>query len=98
MPEGLSRAGETINQTFEDGFILYGVPIGTDIYVKHALDKKVDEIQQEACRAVDVLSSERQCLWTVLRSSILAQFEYWLMMVHPSQVMDAARTMDLSNS
>ena len=94
MPEGLSRAGETINQTFEDGFILYGVPIGTDIYVKHALDKKVDEIQQEACRAVDVLSSERQCLWTVLRSSVLAQFEYWLMMVHPSQVMEAARRMD----
>ena len=54
LPEGLSRAGETINQTFEDGFILYGIPIGTDIYVKHALDKKVDEIQLEACRAVDV--------------------------------------------
>ena len=94
LPDGLNRAGKVINGVFEDGFLLYGVPIGTDTYVKNALDKKIDEVQEEADRVAEVLASEKQCMWTVLRSSILAQFEYWLMMVHPSQVEDAAKRMD----
>ena len=94
MPAGLSRGGEMVNGVFEDGFILYGVPIGTDIFVKNALERRVDEILEDANRASEVLASEKQCLWTVLRSSILAQFEYWLMLVHPSQVEAAARRVD----
>ena len=94
MPAGLKRGGEVVNGVFEDGFIMYGVPIGTDTFVKNCLERRVDEILEDANRASVVLASERQCLWTVLRSSILAQFEYWLMLVHPSQVEAAARRVD----
>ena len=83
-----------VNGVFEDGFIMYGVTIGTDTFVKKCLERRVDEILEDANRASVVLASERQCLWTVLRSSILTQFEYWLMLVHPSQVEVAARRVD----
>ena len=47
---------------FEDGFIMYGVPIGTDTFVKNCLERRVDEILEDANRASVVLASERQCL------------------------------------
>ena len=72
---------------------MYGVPIGTDTFVNNCLERRVDEILEDANRASVVLASERQCLWTMLRSSILAR--YWLMLVHPSQVEVAARRVDM---
>ena len=94
LPEGLTRSGVEVDGHHEDGFILYGVPLGTDTYVKHQLDKKVNEILEGATKASITLMGEKQCLWTVLRSSLKAQFEYWLALVHPSQVEAAARRVD----
>ena len=43
---GLAAAGEMINNSWEPGMLCYGVPVGTDMYVKHMLDLKVDELEK----------------------------------------------------
>ena len=36
-PEGLTLAGEEVDGVFEHGFIMYGVPVGSDAYCRHKL-------------------------------------------------------------
>ena len=72
IPEGLVRAGALVDAKLEPGMICYGVPIGTDVYVKHMLAKKVKELEDEATTISRVLEEERQALWTVLHA-LLAQ-------------------------
>ena len=43
-----------------------------------------------AKKACDVLEGEAQTLWTILRLSIMQQFDYWLQLVHPTQIERAA--------
>ena len=83
-----------VDGVFAPGFLLYGVPVGSDLYVAHMLEKKVREVAEKAEKASSLLAGERQGLWTILRSSIKFQFEYWLGLVYPSQVMAAARGVD----
>ena len=93
-PEGLVRAGGMIAGQWEPGMICYGVPVGSDCYVEFMLDKKVTEVAQEVGTICEVLESERQALWTVLRSSISQRLDYWLALVYPSNVRAAAEKMD----
>ena len=51
---------------------------------------KVEEVR----KVTDLLADEKQALWTILRSSFAHKLEYWLAMVHPSQVMEAAKEVD----
>ena len=92
--EGLQMAGATVNGVFERGFLCYGVPIGTDAYVKHVLYQKAKEITDGAERASEVLAGDRQALWAVLKWSISQQFDYWLQLVYPSLVREAASMID----
>ena len=73
---------------------MYGVPVGTDVYVEDMMNIKIDEIESIAKRACDVLAGEVQTLWTVFRLSIMQQFDYWLQLVHPTQVRQAAERMN----
>ena len=41
---GLRRAGEEVDGVFEPGFVCYGVPTGSDNYVLHMMNKKVEEV------------------------------------------------------
>ena len=91
---GLTKAGEIIDGQFEPGFLCYGVPIGTDRYVRHMMEVKVEELAVVAEATVKVLQNERQTLWTVLRSSLSQQLDYWLQLCYPSDVMVAAKKMD----
>ena len=93
-PEDLPMAGVQLNHGFQPGFIVYGVPVGTDVYVHNMLIKKVREIKESAEKACDLLGGERQGLWTVLRASYKFQFEYWLSLVYPSQIQAAAEEVD----
>ena len=43
---------------------------------------------------VSVLESEHQAMWAILRSSIAHKLDYWLTLVYPSLVADAAEHMD----
>lgn len=93
-PPDLKLAGAQVEGRWETGWVVYGCPVGTDTYVEHMLDKKVEEVARGASRAKEVLEDEAQALWAVLRLSLQQQFSYWLSMVHPSQVAAAADRMD----
>ena len=87
-------AGELVDGQFEPGFVCYGVPISSDSYVAAMLDKKVAEVAEGARKAQELLGDERQGLWTLLRASLKFQFEYWLGLCYPSDVLPAARRVD----
>ena len=74
--------------------ICYGVPVGTDNYATHMLNEKVNELTIEVETICQVLEGERQALWAVLRSSISQKLDYWLTLVYPSLVKEAAGRMD----
>ena len=93
-PSGLTIAGVDFDEGWHPGFLCYGVPVGTDDYVTIMLDKKVEELVESSKRTCSLLENERQGLWTILRSSLQYQFEYWAMLVHPTQVLAAAQRVD----
>ena len=93
-PEGFSLAEIMLGGTFLPGMLVYGVPVGVDLYFTTMLDSKVSEIEENAMKAVKLLGENKQALWTVLRSSIKHQFEYWLGLVHLSLTQAAANRMD----
>ena len=72
----------------------YGVPIGTDAYVKHMLDEKVEQVALDSENTVKLLHDEKQALWAVLRSSLSQQLDYWLQLSYPTNVREAAVRMD----
>ena len=80
-PEGFVLGGIDVEGQFAPGLLVYGVPVGSDLFVIKMLDNKVKEIEANAEKAIDLLSHDKQALWTVLRSSIQHQFDYWLMLV-----------------
>ena len=92
--EGITKAGAEIEERWEPGFLVYGVPVGCDNYVTHMMNLKVEDIASSAARACDVLEGEPQSLWTILRLSIQQQFDYWLTLVHPTQVSRAAENVN----
>ena len=93
-PPDLVRAGTLVGGKWEAGMICYGVPVGTDSYVCHMLDSKVNELTEEVNTICQVLEGERQSLWAVLRSSTSQKLDYWLTLVYPSLMKSAAAKMD----
>ena len=93
-PDGLIQAGVEVGGVFCPGFLCYGVPVGSDPYVGQMLDIKVSEVEAEAARVCEVMGEERQALWSILRSSLSQKMDYWLQLVHPSQIFLAAERMD----
>ena len=73
---------------------MYGCPVGSDRYVEHMLDIKVEEVARRASRVCQVLKGESQAIWCVLQLSMQQQFGYWLSLVHPTQVARAAARVD----
>ena len=72
-----------VDGTFEPGFLVYGVPVGTDA---HTLMEKVREVEEKVRSCCRVLGQERQALWTTLKLSVSQTFDYWLQLVYPSQI------------
>ena len=93
-PEGLKLAVEKINGNDEPGFLIYGAPVGSDIYCAHQLRKIAEGIVNDAQQTVELLAGERQSLWSALRCSITHRFDYWLQMSYPSVVEPVARWLD----
>ena len=93
-PEEMKMAGCLVNNSFHPGFLCYGVPVGSDAYVRHMLDKKIDEIAEDAKKSFDTLEEERQALLAILRSSIAQQFDYWCQLCYPSDIKAAAERLD----
>ena len=93
-PDGLSLAGEQVNGNFEHGFLMYGVPIGSDAYFTDQLMKIAQGIASDGQKTAELLSGERQSLWSALRCSISQRFDYWLQMSYPSVVEPVAKWLD----
>ena len=91
---GFLQAGEEVDGRFESGFVCVGAPLGTDRFVGEVMRRKVEELRVEANRTVELLGEEKQALWTVLRASFSHKLEYWLGLLYPSQVEEAATEMD----
>ena len=71
-------------ESFICGFMCYGIPLGTETFVTHMLKLKAEEIAADANKTIEVLSGDRQALWSVLRLSTLAKFEYFSQLSPPS--------------
>ena len=93
-PEGLTLAGEEVGGTFEHGFLMYGVPVGSDRYCAYKLQKIAERIISDARQTVALLATERQSLWSALRLSISQRFDYWLQMSYPSVIQPIAAWLD----
>ena len=76
-------AGEEGDGNFEHGFLLYGVPVGSDTYCSHKLMEIARRIQEDGQKTAALLSSDRQALWSALRCSIAQRFDYWLQLSYP---------------
>ena len=75
--------------------MLYGVPVAsTDADKIHQVRKIKDKIVEDAKKTVEVLTPERQSLWTALRLSVQAQFHYVMQMVPPSLCEPIAAELD----
>ena len=93
-PEGLQLAAEEINGNIEPGFLIYGAPVGSDLYCAHQLQLIAEKIVQDAQQTVELLTGERQSLWSAFRCSIMHRFDYWLQMSYPSVVEPIASWLD----
>ena len=60
-PAGIELVGEEISGVFERGFECYGIPIGTDNYVKYKLKCRADQIVKDADQTTDLLSLGKLC-------------------------------------
>ena len=74
-PQGVTLAGAQVNGQFEPGFLCVGVPVGSDSYVRHMMDQKLDQLEDEVEKTLKLLGDERQALWTILRASTLHKLE-----------------------
>ena len=92
--QDIKLAGAMVDGRWETGWLVYGCPVGTDAYVGHMLDIKVEEVARGAVRSREVLKDEAQALWAVLRLSLQQQFGYWLSLIQPTQVAAAAGRVD----
>ena len=90
----MSLAGENINGVFEHGFLMYGAPIGSDAYCHHQLMQVAEGIVSDGKKTAELLSGERQSLWSALRCSISQRFDYWMQMCYPSVVEPVAEWLD----
>ena len=83
-PEGVELAGKEVDGQYEVGIDCYGVPLGTKAFIKSELRAKAEEIKADAELATELLSSNRQALWSALRLSISQRFQYLCQHVPPS--------------
>ena len=58
-PHGLTLAGDQVDGTFEHGFLMYGVRMGSDAYCKDQLMKIAQGIVSDGQKAAELLSGER---------------------------------------
>ena len=93
-PQGVTLAGEEVGGVFRRGFLCFGCPVGEEAYVTHKLMEVVVRILEDARQTVQVLSRDRQALWSALRASANQRFDYWCQLARPSVVRPVAAYLD----
>ena len=74
--------------------MVYGIPVGEPGFVSSKLRDKAQEIVDDASKAVQILKTNRQSLWTALRLSISQRFTYFLQLSPPSLTEPVADWLD----
>ena len=87
-------AGVQEGDTFHRGIDVYGVPVGSEEFILNFLRKKKEEIIRDAEKTRELLSGDRQALWTALRLSISQRFSYLQQHVQPSLCSQVAEELD----
>ena len=93
-PEGVLLGGREVDGQFEAGIEYYGVPMGTKTYRAAVIRDRAEEIVKHAVTVCDLLSGERQAMWTALRLSICQRFNYVCQHVPPSITEPVAAWLD----
>ena len=93
-PPELKRAGSVVDGIFQPGFLCYGVPLGSDAYVRDALWSKAAEVERDLNKVVEVLAEDSQALWVALHRSLAHKMDYHLSLSYPSDILPVARHLD----
>ena len=93
-PEDMPRAGKIVDGQWQAGFQCYGVAIGTQAYVQHILKVKIDELKQDLDKVMDLLEGDNHSAWVLLSTSLSQQLDYLLTLQYPSDILEAAGSMD----
>ena len=93
-PPELKRAGMVVNGTFKPGFDCYGIPMGTDAFVKQALENKATDVKRDMEQVSKILSKDSQALWVALHRSLAHKMDYHLSLCYPSDILPAAEYLD----
>ena len=63
----MKLAAEEIDGNLEPGFLIYGAPVGSDKYCTHQLKLIAKRMVSDAQQTSELLSGERQSLWSALQ-------------------------------
>ena len=90
----MKLAAEEIDGNLEPGFLIYGAPVGSDKYCTHQLQLIAKRMVSDAQQTSELLSGERQSLWSALQCSTTHRFDYWLQTCYPSVLEPIAAWLD----
>ena len=94
----MRRAGTKVAGNWQPGCMCYGIAVGTDAYVQHHLEAKVDEVSREVSRVREVLGPEKdsQAMWALLQCSLAHKLDWQLSLNYPLDIEAAASRLDSS--
>ena len=84
----------TVEGNFAPGMVCYGAGIGSQVFVKDFLEKKVVELGKTVLASTDLLGEDLQALWTFLSSSVPQKMSYLTSLQYPSDMREAAARAD----
>ena len=83
-----------VDGIFQPGFDCYGIPLGTDAYVREALWQKAEEVKRDMEQVTNILAKDSQALWVALHRSLAHKMDYHLSLCYPSDILPVAEYLD----
>ena len=93
-PNDMNRAGDIINGTFEPGMDVYGIPVGSDAWVRNWLNIKVQNLKKLKEKTCAVLENDKQAMYNLLTQSFSHKMDYHASLCYPSDSSESLRNFD----
>ena len=74
--------------------VVYGIPVGSDSYVRYMLEKVVEDVGSQVEKVQELLADESQAMWGVLSSSLAHKLDWHLTLYYPRDMLSAATKLD----
>lgn len=81
-PTDMKNAREMVGDTWQSGFMCYGVAIGTPTvnhcapeFVRHKLLEHLQQLEVKIDKVMDLLSDNHQAAWTLISASLSHQLD-----------------------